>query len=109
MKITKETLKRIIREELEKFVISGAPEDYDLGEGYEDAFANVYGELQQAPYRIHPDQLTSLERQAHEAIKNKTGDQVYFEFDTLDVNGSGTQKFDIYLELDGTHTIEQKA
>lgn len=107
MKLTKETLKRIIREELEKFAISAAPEDYDLGAGYEDAFANVYGELQK-DHGIHIDQLTSLEMQAHEAIKNKTGDQVNFEFDTLDVNGSGTQKFDIYLEKDGTHTIERK-
>ena len=105
MKLTKETLKRIIKEELERFASSGAPEDYDLGPGYEDAFANAYEELQQA-YGIHHDQLTSLEMQAHEAIKNNPGKRVTFPFNTSDVNGSGTQKFEIHLNQDGSHKIE---
>ena len=99
MKLTKETLKRIIREEMNNMMYTSDDAE-QLGE-FEDAANEAMTKLEKNSYSID-----GFEEKAIEAHKDQPGEEVvYFQFESS-VDGKPVT-FKITLAKNGEHTIER--
>mgnify|MGYP003132554122 FL=1 len=106
MKLTKETLKRIIREELNN-VMYTSDTAAQLGD-FEDDANEAMTELEKNSYSID-----GFEEKAIEAHKAQPSEEtVYFDFETY-TDGTGVEPqqatFAVTLTKDGNYTLDRKA
>ncbi len=99
MKLTKETLKRIIKEELGKVMHEEFQGQIDLGE-YTDASNKAQAELDSMSYVVD-----GFEEAAAKALAEMGGeDDLNFPFVTTTLDG-GNASFNVTLVKDGRHEL----
>ena len=106
MKLTKETLKRIIREELNNVMFT-SDAGSQLG-AFETDANEAMKELERNSYSID-----GFEEKAIEAHKDQPGEEVvYFNFET-EFDGPGVERqkatFAVTLTTDGTYTLDRQS
>ena len=112
MKLTKETLKRIIKEELGK-VLREEYGELNLGK-FNDAYQNAYDHLLNNDDRFEQNALNDLENKAAKAI-GSSGDQDSVSFDYETYTGQPDDQIEpsktsitIDLTTDGDFAIDNK-